>query len=823
MTTTDLTSSDWTVRALRGPVPDEFAAVFDGVPATVPGVVHTDLLAAGVIPDPFDGDNEARLSWIGETDWEYRTEFEWADDGEERVDLAADGLDTVATVLLNDHELGHTANQHRRHRFDARGALREGRNELRVVFAAPVPYARRMSERLGPRPHANVHPYNAIRKTAANFGWDWGPDVATAGIWQGLRLESWSGARLASVRPETRVAGGYGLLTVVAEIEWGTRRVAPVLRAEVAGVAAELSLTRPVREARLELVVPEVRLWQPRGRGEQHRYPVTVRLDGGSGAWRRAIGFRTVEVDTTPDEAGTPFVLRVNGADVYVRGANWIPADPFLPRVTRERLAASLRDAVDAGLNLIRVWGGGAYESEDFYDLCDELGLLVWQDFLLACAAYSEDEPLRGEFEAEAREAITRLAAHPSLVVWNGGNENLWGYADWGWRSRLGGLSWGEGYYTELFPRLVAELAPGTPYADGSPYSVTPYRHPNDDAHGTMHIWDVWNTRDYVHYRDYRPRFVSEFGFQGPPAWSTLRAVVHDDPLDPYGPQLLTHQKANDGNGKLERGLGEHLPPPETFEDWHWATQLNQARAIRCGIAHFRSLVPHNSGWILWQLNDCWPVISWAVVDSHGVRKPVWFALREAAADRFVSVQPGDGGAPLLAVHNDRPEPWSAGLTVRRITVHGDELGRWEGTLGLQPRAATTVPLDDVRLALTDPATQLLVADLSTGERALYYGAEDPRLALEPRPFTATARRADGGYVVDVAATSLVKDVTLLADKVDPAAVVDTGLVTLLAGERCSIRVTSAADLDPAALTGPGVLRTANDLVRPAGGPGPRR
>ncbi len=807
----DLGGDAWTVRALSGPVPEDLRERLEaGIPAAVPGVVHLDLLAADLIPDPYDGENEGAVQWIGLTDWEFSRVFDWSGTDEARTELVADGLDTVATIALNGTPLGGTANQHRSYRFDLSTALRTGENELRIAFRSPVEYAREQEAVLGERPHSYRHPFNAIRKTAANFGWDWGPDLATSGIWKDLRIEVWSSARIASVRPLIALDGSTGRLTAHVALERESDEPVDVTL-ELEGHVLSATAAEGEAEVVLELEVAEVEPWWPRGYGAQRLYPLTVRVPGQE--WSGRIGFRSVTLDTTPDPAGTPFSIAVNGQPVYVKGVNWIPDDTFFPRITRDSLARSLGHAVDANVNLIRVWGGGLYESEEFYELCDELGLLVWQDFLLACAAYSEDEPLWSEFEAEAREAVTRLTAHPSLALWNGGNENIWGWVDWGWRPRLAGATWGDGYYTDLFPRIVAELAPGTPYSDGSPFGFSKYVHPNDPANGTMHIWDVWNQVDYTTYRAYRPRFVSEFGFQGPPAWSTLTSVVHDEPLDPFGPQMLVHQKANDGNGKLERGLGAHLPQPADIDAWHATTQLNQARAVAYGIEWFRSLAPLNTGSIVWQLNDCWPVVSWAAVDGHDRRKPLWYALRRVFADRLATVQPSPEGV-ALSLHNDSAERWSVGVVLRRITVEGDELARHETDAGVEARSLERIVLPEEFLAAEDPARELIVAELSTGERALHFFVEDTELTLAGDALAVEAVRDGSEVVLRLTASSVVKDVVVHADRVDPDAVVDEALVTVLPGETRELRIRT--DADPAGFTVEPVLWSVNSLVAAA-------
>ena len=395
-----------------------------------------------------------------------------------------------------------------------------------------------------------------------------------------------------------------------------------------------------------------------------------------------------------------------------MRGANWIPDDCFVSRVGRERYRQRLEQARAANMNLLRVWGGGIYESEDFYELADELGILVWQDFLLACAAYPEEEPLRSEIEAEAREAVARLAKHPSLAVWSGGNENIWGHEEWHWELFLAGKTWGAGYYFDVFPAIVAELDPTRPYMPGSPCSLGADAGSNDPRHGSMHVWDVWNSRDYLAYREHKPQFVAEFGFQGPPTWSTLTRAVSDRPLTVSTPNLMVHQKAHDGTAKLARWLAPHFPEPASFEDWHWAMSLNQARAVTLAVEYWRSLAPRCRGAIVWQLNDCWPVISWAAIDGDGRLKPLWYALRHTYADRLLTVQPSpaqpapgqvlSGQAPsaqalsgelsVVAV-NDGATTWQAQLEVVRQDFVGTVRAKGALTLVAGPGQSASAAL----------------------------------------------------------------------------------------------------------------------------------
>lgn len=810
----------WVVRAVAGPAP---AAATAGVPAAVPGCVHTDLMAAGLIPDPFRGDNEAALTWMHGVDWRYTRALALAPAADdERVDLAFDGLDTVATLTLGGHRVGTAANMHRSHRFDVRHLADGAERELAVDLRSATAHALELRDRLGDRPAAYPTPYNFVRKMACSFGWDWGPDLRTAGIWKAVHVDRWRVARLARVVPLVTVgADGAGRVEVRVAVERsGLGEPVPLtVTVGVLGGSSSVSLAPGLDEATLVVDAPGAPLWWPAGYGAQPLVDLDVALagpDGGLDAWSRRIGFRTVTLDTGEDGSG--FTLAVNGRPVFVKGVNWIPDDHFLARVTPERLARRLDQACAANVNLLRVWGGGIYETDEFYAACDERGLLVWQDFLLACAAYPEESPLLEEIEAEARENVARLAPHPSLAVWNGGNENVWGHEDWGWKERLGGLTWGGRYAYELFRDVVAELDPTRPYTVNSPASPRPGLHPNDPDHGTHHQWEVWNRQDYTAYRGEVPRFCSEFGFQGPPAWRTLADWVpaagggplEGAPEPAADPVWLAHQKAEDGNGKLERGMAPHLGVPDDFTDWLWAGQLNQARALAYAIEHYRSWWPRTAGAVVWQLNDCWPATSWAVVDWQERAKPAWHALRRAYAPRLLAVVERDGALALAAV-NDSDEPWLGTLAVRRETLAGTRLVAVELSLAVAERDVALLPLPPALAAPGKPSDEVLVAE-ADGVRAVHPFAEDVDLALDPGALDVTVAAEPGGYRVDLTARSLVRGATLLVDRLDPDATVDDAVVDLPAGATATLRVTCPRPLDADALATAPVLRTANDL-----------
>lgn len=868
----------WTLRASDVyKVPESLRAMLsEGIPAKVPGEATLDLLRAGLIDDPFDGDNEIIQQWIGDVDWCFTCRFEWHDNGAQRHDLVAHGLDTCAYLVLNGVPIASTNNAFRSYRWDVREQLREGSNELTIIFLSPVREAERREARLGAYPHAYPHAFNQIRKPASSFGWDWGIDVANAGIVGDIGIESWSGVRIASVRPLVDVQeDGTGVLTAHVDIERADTSVADMVNVTVNlsgfGITEQSSALIDKRSVRgtVSILVPNARLWWPAGYGEQPLYDVSVSAVVAASktldTWNGRIGFRTVRLNTEADDIGRACEIIVNDIPVHARGYNWIPDDAFMTRLNRGTYERSIRDLVESHSNMVRVWGGGIYETEDFYELCDEHGIMVWQDMMFACAMYPENPATKTEVEAEAREQITRLSAHPSLVIWNGSNENYMAYVDWSWfkpglhddtqrPDRYGRTEkgWGDYYYDKLFPALIAELDPTRVYTPSAPMSFTDHRSPNTDRDGTTHIWDVWNDEDYTRYADYIPRFADEFGYQAPPAWSTLTCAVHDTPLSPFGKQMLVHQKAELGNEKLAKGMRSHLTPG-TFdddhtddagnhswliptdewadiEDWHWACQLQQAQAIRFGVAHMRSLEPVNAGILIWQLNDDWPVISWAAVDYDGHRKPLWHVSRDCFTPRFASIQRSVSDNALatrqwaakrlpndcLALHvaNDTRETWNGTWIVRRITLDGRQLAQERYPMSIAAGGQARIELSAALTSFETPFNEIVVAETVDGSiaRTIFNPVEVIDQNLDGSPFEATAIPTEGGYAITVTAHAYVRDLFCMADKVDPEACVTGGMTSLLPGESVQWLIRSDRNVEPEVWLTPRVLRSANDL-----------
>lgn len=819
-----LSDVSWSVRAIGDESRTPDAVQGKAFAATVPGCVHTDLVQAGVIPDPYHDRNEREMDWIGWTDWRYACTFEHEQGlaADERLDLVCDGLDTLAMVVLNGEVVGRVDNMHRRWRFDLREAIRVGRNTLEITFASPMKHivAKREDHPRLPAVGSGSNPqwpHHMIRKMACNFGWDWGPALVTSGIWRSIGLERWTVARIADVRPvvvsadqhraelavhiDTQAAGG--------EVGQG---VTVLMRLNGPDGEPVLSQCGPLGETQsLEIDRPE--LWWPRGYGQQPLYELRVELlDDAGGVLdtsTRKIGLKTVELVTTPDtEAfkglgqGETFHLRVNGQRVYCKGANWIPDDCFPHRVDAARYRHRIELAAGASMNMLRIWGGGIYEDDTFYDVCDEMGVMVWQDFCCACACYPETPDFWASIEAEARDNIARLASHASLTLWNGCNENIWGTYCWGpeWVAlrEQDEIGWGAGYYLDLFPRLVGELTPETPYWPGSPYSGDIDRDPNANEYGNRHIWDVWNgAGDYRNYLAHYPRFASEFGFHGPPTWPTLIDAVPEDQRTWLSDSMIHHNKQEDGQQLALDRLRDSFRVPEDFEGQWFLASLNQARALTLGCEWFRALSPWNGGSLYWQFNDCWPVSSWSALDGEGRPKLLWYATRQFFRPRLVTVMPtapvpiGDEPEALAVyLHNDHEQVWNTTVEVRRMTLGGDVLEQVSIEVRLNGRATHRIDLP--KFEMGSPG-EVLVADAG-GERGMWFYGRDYDIPYPEPELDLRIKPIEGGHSLHVTARTLVRDLCFFPEKLNPSATVNRQLITLLPGESTRLLVTGLDD-----------------------------
>ncbi len=646
----------------------------DWIPAHVPGSAHGALLAAGRIPDPFYGMNEAQVAWVAERTWAWRLRFE-VEDLAPHEDLVFDGLDTYCRIWLNDTVLFDNDNMFVPRRVDVRALLRPGTNELVLRFDPPLAAARETEAGFVKRALWNGDSARLYaRKAQYHFGWDWGPCLLTSGPWKAVRRHRWS-VRIADVACRTRldIAAARATLDVRADVPGATTNHAvefELLDPEDRRVAFE---RLEGGETSATLDVAKARLWWPNGHGAQPLYTLVVRvLDGTTIAaeLRRRLGLRTVRLVQAPvdGEAGLSFCFEVNGREIFIGGANWIPADSLLERITPALYRERVAQAAAANMNMLRVWGGGLYEDEAFYDACDELGLLVWQDFLFACGMYPAHPAFLDSVAREARAAVTRLRHRASLAIWCGNNE------DYAIAESIGAYGPGvsadrfdaRAIYERLLPQICAELDPDRPYWPGSPYSPDPggVTLSSDAKVGDRHSWEVWHQQmlPYQRYGDVQGRFVSEFGLQSAPSLALLESVLPPAERFAQSRTMQWHNKAGsgapDGFRRLAVYIADNLRAGSSLAEHVYDTQFVQAEAMRYAYQDFRRRwqapgARAVGGALVWQLNDCWPVTSWALIDSAGTVKPAWHAVRRALAPVAVALRLQHGSA-RVAVMNAR-------------------------------------------------------------------------------------------------------------------------------------------------------------------------
>ena len=767
------------------------------IPATVPGCIHTDLINSGLIADISIDGREIDQMWIWKTDSVYRTTIPRRATKKHST-LKFHGLDTIASIYINGILELSTKNMHRSYELEITEQLRAGDVELEIHFKAPLTDAEEQVEKLGLYPRPYDMPYNYQRKMACSYGWDWGPVTISSGIWKKIELIEWDTAYLSSVAILPSVELNIPKLTI-RPLLVGEAKGHSVYVRVLDGDEVVASATFPADSLKYQFDLPHAKLWQPRGRGEQKLNTVEVALLHGEEvlqAQEKRVGFRTVELDTSAiDSDEFPgknlFAIKVNGLRLWIRGANWIPDDPFPMRVTRERYEQRIKDMLEVNINGIRVWGGGIYESEDFYNFCDQEGIVVWQDFLFACAAYPETPEMFEEVALEVEEAVRRLESHASLVIWCGGNECLEGFQYWGWQEPLAGRPWGETFYRKTIPTVVQEFDGSRPYIPGSPFSTHSEDVRSFDS-GTNHIWDVWNELGYERYEQYTPSFAAEFGFNGPGSWSMLTKAIGKETLDSKDVDVAIHQKAFDGMSKVAAGLTrEFANPPTEGVAWYFAAALDQARAVEIGLKHFRSLYEVCSGAILWQFNDMWPAISWAVLDYTGYRKLAWHAMKAAYQPRTITIGRVDQGAQLTII-NDTQHDWQSKATVTLIDASGAVIGETNFDFSLTAFGVSRKPLIEVFPQIAGLNFEGFLLATTDGVRAARRTTLNPAKASPKQKLEIETRIDSNTLEVKVTAVNYVHELSLLSEVVDLGTQVDSQIVSLLPGESHTFEVSGS-------------------------------
>jgi beta-mannosidase len=622
-------------------LPEQITGITEWMNGTIPGTVHTDLLANGKIPDPFYRMNEQQVQWIDSQQWLYRREFEVDEDfvREKRVELVAEGLDTYAHIRINGIPVAVTANMFVEHRFDVKKFLRGGKNVLEIIFDSPTVRSKALERKHGMLQVANNSHRAYVRKAQYSFGWDWGPRLTTTGIWRDIRLEACTHVILhAPFVKVISVTKGEAVLELSINAPRFTS--GPLqLRTTIWDDKAVATDQRRVNAARMKFRVrmKKPRIWWPNGYGDQPMYRAifAVVLKGEEIEHIEVpFAIRTVRLLQERDKEGTSFIIEINGEKIFCKGADWIPSDSFIPRISSQTYEKLLSMAKTANMNMLRVWGGGIYEQEVFYELCDRYGLMVWQDFMFACGEYPEVHWFLNQVKDEAEKAVKKLRNHPSIVLWCGNNECEWNFCKDN-PGKSPDEMMGSKIFKAILPSICSEFDGTRPYWRSSPFGKG---FPNDESNGNHHQWVMWGEwKDYKEYENDNARFVTEFGFQAPPQLRTLDSVTILSDRHPQSQVLEHHNKLPEGTERLFRFQAGHVKVGTDLDDFIYKGQIVQAEALKTAVEHWRRRKFKTAGSLFWQLNDCWPVTSWSVIDSAMRPKAAYYYAKKFFAPALVS------------------------------------------------------------------------------------------------------------------------------------------------------------------------------------------
>ena len=819
----------WKFRAISD---KEHAGVTEWHPAKVPGVVQTDLLRNKLIPDPFYRDNEKKLQWIGLEDWEYQTDFDVsaATLRRQHVDIVFMGLDTYADVFLNDKQILTADNMFRRWRVDAKSSLHEGKNTLRVVFHSAVtsmlPKVKALPYRLPTVSQVQLVAEEGIatdpytRKAPYNYGWDWGPRYVTAGIWQPVNLQAWDDSRIDDFhiaqpkvsKQEAQLAAEFDIISTQGGAATLDVQYRDPSGKNVSAAKQSVQLTAGLNHISIPVKIANPSLWYPNGYGAQSMYTFSASLGFGKNIEDRAerrTGLRSLELRRQVDQWGKSFEFVVNGIPIFAKGADVIPFDSFPDRVTPEIHRRILTAARDSHMNMIRHWGGGYYETDDFYDICDELGIMVWQDFMFGGALVPGDLAFQENVRQEAIEQVKRLRDHPAIALWSGNNEVEAGWEFWGDR-----LSFKESItppqrervwqdYLILFHDIIKSVA--TQYGNGIPYwpsspSANLEDPPGGERNGDMHYWAVWHALEPIeNYTKQFPRFMSEYGFQSFPELKTVRQFAEPQDLDILSPVMQNHQKNVGGNERIRVYMLREYKEPKDFASFLYVSQVLQAEAIKVGAEHNRRQRPRTMGTLYWQLNDCWPVASWASIDYYGRWKALQYYARRFYSDLLVSPFEEDGKLNAYIV-SDKVANTPAQLRVRVLDFNGKPL--FEKTQAVDVSALSSKVYAgftrDELLKGSDAQHAFAVFELKVGNEVVsnnvYLFDRTRNLALPSPNITTDVSPTEGGYSLKLSSPVLARNVFVSFGDVD--AEISDNYFDLLPNEPVTVVVKSKVAAD---------------------------
>lgn len=670
----------------------------DTYPVQIPGSVLSALIDAKAIDDPYYGRNEYPTRELFREDYSFFREFEVSQEqlAQEKTDLVCEGLDTLAEIYLNGVKIAETNNMHRIWRISAKEYLNVGTNQLQIIFRSTLNYIENYKYDEDKEIHViasgAMKGNQLIRKAHSMFGWDWGPQLPDAGIFRDIYLESFSGSRISDIRIHQKHENGTVLLQVETEVSNVDKESKPTVRLILTDEDKQKIVTTST-----ELLIFEPKLWWPNGYGEQPLYELCVQLLNEDGSVReeqkKTIGLRTLTVCREADEWGRKFTFTVNGQKIFTKGGNYIPEDCVYSRITRERQEFLLESCRRAHYNCVRVWGGGYYPSDEFYDICDKKGFIVWQDLMYACNVYDVTEEFAENCRQEAIDNVKRLRHHASLGLWCGNNEIESAWHQWGnYQAESPQL---RADYIKLFeyilPKAVKETDPDTFYWHSSPSSGGCFQDPDNENNGDTHYWAVWHgQKPFTDYKEHYFRFCSEFGFQSFPCSKTIDTFAEKTEQNIFSPVLESHQKNDAANGKILYYLSENFRYPKDFEQLLYVSQLLQGIAIKYGVEHWRRNRGRCMGALYWQVNDNWPVASWSSIDYFGRWKALHYMACKFYAPIAVSLTTEDGKIQLF-VENETNEMQSCQANIQIKNVQCEVLREGTATESVEPFSSKKV------------------------------------------------------------------------------------------------------------------------------------
>ena len=791
--------------------------------ATVPGTVHQDLIRHDLLPNPFYGTNEEKIQWVENEDWEYRTTFEVTEEQLQRdgAQLVFEGLDTYADVYLNGALILKSDNMFVGHTLSVKPVLRAGENRLHVYFHSPIrqtlpQYASNGFNYPADNDHHEKHLSVFTRKAPYSYGWDWGIRMVTSGVWRPVTLRFYDVASVADYHVEqllltdsvARLSNHLDVENILpAETEAEVQLCVCLKGEKIAEANKEVTLSAGINRIDIPVEIMNPVRWMPNGWGLPTLYDFSVQIVCNGKPVASAshrIGLRTVRLVNEKDADGESFYFEVNGIPMFAKGANYIPQDPLLPSVTAERYRTLFQDIRDANMNMIRVWGGGVYEDNLFYDLADENGILIWQDFMFACTTYPSDPLFLKRVEAEADYNIRRLRNHACLAMWCGNNEILEALKYWGWKSKFSPEVYQEmwkGYdalFRDLLPQKVHELDGGRFYLHSSPYFAN-WGRPDSWGVGDSHNWGVWyGEKPFESSDNDIPRFMSEFGFQSFPEMKTIATFAAPEDYEIESEVMNAHQKSTIGNNLIKTYMERDYNVPRRFEDFVYVGLVLQGKGIRHGLEAHRRNRPYCMGTLYWQLNDSWPVVSWSGIDYYGNWKALHYEAKRAFAPLLINpLQTGDTLSVYLI--SDRLEGLQRlSLEMSVMDFNGKRRGEKVQIADLSLPSNTSCCVYQAKwkeaFALTETRDCLLRLTLKDKSghvlaSAVHYFAKPKELMLPQTEISYRVKQRDGRCEVTLTAPVLAKDVFVEVPL--QGARFSDNFFDLMPGERKKIVITS--------------------------------